>query len=77
MLCLNSYFWRIILNTEKLLNHLKHLEKLHNNIEDKIEDNFNRYISDTNLTKLKLEKLQIKTEIETLKKKYNEARAAH
>ena len=65
------------MNTEKLLNHLKHLEKLHNNIEDKIEDNFNRYISDTNLTKLKLEKLQIKTEIETLKKKYNEARAAH
>ena len=65
------------MNTEKLLNHLKHLEKLHNNIEDKIEDNFNRYISDTNLTKLKLEKLQIKTEIETLKKKYNEAQAAH
>lgn len=52
-----------------LQNHLKHLKEIHGKLDKKIERNYNHYLNDTDLKKLKLEKLTLKQEIEKLKLK--------
>jgi len=57
---------------KSLQNHLKHLEEIHRKLDNKIERNYNHYLNDIDLKKLKLEKLTLKEEIEKLKIKIEE-----
>lgn len=55
-----------------LQNHLNHLQEIHRKLDNKIERNYNHYLNDIDLKKLKLEKLTLKEEIEKLKIKIEE-----
>ena len=50
-----------------LTNHLKHLEELHRALDEKITEDDERHIDDTILANEKIEKLELKREIEQLK----------
>jgi hypothetical protein len=58
-----------------LQNHLKHLEEIHRKLDKKIERNYNHYLNDIDLKKLKLEKLTLKEEIEKLKLKIEDKKS--
>lgn len=60
---------------ESLKNHLQHLEEIHRKLDKKIERNYNHYLNDIDLKKLKLEKLTLKEEIEKLKLKIEDKKS--
>lgn len=57
---------------ESLTNHLKHLENIHRSLDKKIEEEYAHYLNNSDLEKMKLEKLTLKREIEDLKIKIEE-----
>jgi len=65
---------RIQMNTEKLLQHIRTLEEEHLILDSHIKDGYSKFINDTDLNKMKFEKLELKREIETLKQQYNKIR---
>lgn len=56
------------MDPEKIKNHLKHLEKQHDELDILIQEEYNRYQDDRLVLHMKKEKLVIKDEIERLKK---------
>lgn len=60
---------------KSLTNHLQHLEEIHRKLDKKIERNYNHYLNDIDLKKLKLEKLTLKEEIEKLKLKIEDKKS--
>jgi hypothetical protein len=54
-------------NTQKKINHLAVLEQKHQALEKEIELRYKSFADDTEVTALKLKKLQIKQDIEQLK----------
>ena len=62
----------IVSSVESLTNHLKHLEDIHRNLDKKIEEEYAHYLNNSDLEKMKLEKLTLKREIEDLKIKIEE-----
>jgi hypothetical protein len=65
------------MNKEKLFNHIRNLEEEHLVLDSQIKENYSHFVNDLDLSKMKYQKLQLKTEIETLKQKYNETQATH
>jgi hypothetical protein len=57
---------------KSLSNHLKVLEERHRDLDDKIADDYEHHMNDTELANEKLEKLKLKREIETLKEHIKE-----
>ena len=55
-----------------LSNHLKVLEERHREIDKKIADDYNHFMDDTALANEKIEKLNLKREIEELKEQIKE-----
>lgn len=53
-----------MISVNKLKHHLKHLKEKHALLESKIQDSFNHYDTDETVKQLKLNKLDIKQEIE-------------
>jgi len=62
----------VVSTVESLTNHLKHLEDIHRNLDKKIEEEYSHYLNNSDLEKMKLEKLTLKREIEDLKIKIEE-----
>lgn len=56
------------MNREKLENHIKHLQQKHDDLDQIIQDEYNRYQDDRLVLHLKKQKLLIKDEIEKFKK---------
>lgn len=54
-------------NVQKKINHLAVLEQKHQELEKEIELRYKSFADDTEVTALKLKKLQIKQDIEQLK----------
>ena len=54
-------------STQKKINHLAVLEQKHQELEKEIELRYKSFADDTEVTALKLKKLQIKQDIEQLK----------
>ena len=54
---------------DKELSHLEQLELRHRELDRLIKEGYTNYVADENLTKMKQEKLQLKRQIEELKKK--------
>ena len=57
---------------KSLSNHLKVLEERHRDLDNKIADDYEHQMDDTELANEKLEKLKLKREIETLKEHIKE-----
>jgi len=55
-----------------LSNHLKVLEERHREIDKKIADDYDHFMDDTALANEKIEKLNLKREIEELKEQIKE-----
>lgn len=55
-----------LMNVEKLKNHINHLKEKHKDYETKIEEAHLHYDPDEVVKKLKIEKLQVRKEIEWL-----------
>jgi len=51
-----------------IANHLESLKTKHRELDDQIKKGYTNYLSDTSLTKMKLQKLQLKDQIEKLTK---------
>ena len=60
------------MNKDKLLHHIRTLEEEHLILDSQIKDGYSRFVNDDDLGKLKLQKLNLKREIETLKHQYNQ-----
>jgi len=56
-------------NKDKLFKHLTNLEELHRTLDKQIKTDYDKRITDADLNKLKKKKLQIKDQIEKLRKK--------
>lgn len=56
------------MNREKLENHIKHLQQKHDDLDQIIQDEYNRYQDDRLVLHLKKQKLLIRDEIEKFKK---------
>ena len=56
------------MNVEKLKNHIKTLNAKHEELDQKIIEAYLHYDPDQDIKKLKIEKLQVKKEIEWLEK---------
>lgn len=65
---------RIQMNTEKLLQHIRALEEEHLILDSQIKEGYSLFINDTDLSKMKFQKLNLKREIETLKHQFNQTR---
>jgi hypothetical protein len=59
------------MDREKIQNHIKHLQEKHDNLDQLIQEEFNRYQDDKAVANLKKEKLLLKDEIVTLTKQLN------
>ena len=57
---------------QSLSNHLKVLETRHRELDEKIADDYEHHMDDTELANEKIEKLELKREIEELKIKIND-----
>ena len=57
---------------KSLSNHLKVLEERHRDLDKKIVDDYEHHMDDTILANEKIEKLELKREIEELKNKIKE-----
>ena len=57
---------------KSLSNHLKVLEERHRDLDKKISDDYEHHMDDTILANEKIEKLELKREIEELKNKIKE-----
>lgn len=55
----------------KIEHHIKHLEEVHRGIDKTIKEMESKYESDRTVTSQKKQKLKIKDEIESLKRKLN------
>lgn len=55
--------------SDKDLSHLEQLILKHKELDKKIKEGYTNYVADENLTKMKQEKLQLKRQIEEVKKK--------
>ena len=60
------------MNKERLLHHIRTLEEEHLILDSQIKDGYSKFVNDDDLGKLKLQKLNLKREIETLKHQYNQ-----
>lgn len=60
------------MNKDKLLHHIRTLEEEHLILDSQIKDGYSKFVNDDDLGKLKLQKLNLKREIETLKHQYNQ-----
>tara|TARA_B100001093_G_C26319223_1_gene796921 strand:+ start:83 stop:286 length:204 start_codon:yes stop_codon:yes gene_type:complete len=58
---------------KSLSNHLKVLEERHRDLDNKIADDYEHHMDDTELANEKLEKLKLKREIEELKTQIKES----
>lgn len=56
------------MNVEKLKNHIKTLKAKHEELDQRIIESYLHYDPDQDIKKLKVEKLQVKKEIEWLEK---------
>ena len=65
---------RIQMNTEKLLQNIRALEEEHLILDSQIKEGHSQFINDTDLSKMKFQKLNLKREIETLKHQFNQTR---
>ena len=61
----------VAMDREKIQNHIKHLQEKHDNLDQLIQEEFNRYQDDKAVANLKKEKLLLKDEIVTLTKQLN------
>jgi hypothetical protein len=61
----------VAMDREKIQNHIKHLQEKHDNLDQLIQEEFNRYQDDKAVANLKKEKLLLKDEIATLTKQLN------
>ena len=57
---------------QSLSNHLKHLEELHRELDEKITRHWEHHDSDDKVRQEKLEKLSLKREIEELRSRIEE-----
>ncbi len=57
---------------QSLTNHLKHLEELHRELDEKITRHWEHHDSDDKVRQEKLEKLSLKREIEELRSRIEE-----
>jgi len=55
------------MDREKIQHHIKHLQKKHDELDQLIQEEFNRYQDDRAVINLKKEKLILKEEIEKFK----------
>ena len=55
--------------SDKELSHLEQLEMKHRELDNKIKEGYTNYLSDASLHKMKQEKLQLKDQIENMRKK--------
>jgi hypothetical protein len=60
-----------IMNVEKLKNHIKSLKSKHEELDQRIIEAYLHYDPDVEIKDLKIEKLQVKKEIEWLEKEIN------
>ena len=51
----------------KIQHHIKHLQELHNGLDDEIKKQYEKYGNDRLVTELKKKKLKLKDEIEGFK----------
>jgi hypothetical protein len=58
----------VVMDREKIQHHIKHLQKKHDELDQLIREEFNRYQDDKAVSNLKKEKLHLKDEIEKFKK---------
>lgn len=57
------------MNVDKIKHHINHLKEKHSIIDNKIKDSYNHHEPDEILKKLKIEKLTLKQEIDSLEHK--------
>lgn len=55
--------------SDKELSHLEQLEMKHRELDRLIKEGYTNYLADVHLVKMKQEKLQIKDQIEKMRKK--------
>lgn len=60
------------MNTEKLRHHIKHLQEVHDNLDQQIRHDFEDYKDDAMVSFLKKKKLHLRDEIESFKRKIDE-----
>lgn len=58
-----------MITKEKLEHHIKHLEEKHELLHKEVRDAYMDNVSDVEIEKMKKQKLKLKDEIETCKKK--------
>jgi hypothetical protein len=61
----------VAMDREKIQNHIKHLQAKHDNLDQLIQEEFNRYQDDRAVSDLKKEKLLLKDEIAKLTEQLN------
>jgi uncharacterized protein YdcH (DUF465 family) len=59
------------MNKTKFENHIKHLQDLHNDLNNKIKESYLRYETDIKVSSLKKKKLKLKDEIKHMEKVIN------
>ena len=56
------------MDNEKFQRHIQHLQKVHDDLDKEIQEQFKQYGNDALVSTLKKKKLQYKDEIENLKR---------
>lgn len=57
---------------EKLLSHYNTVKQKHNNLDKSITESYKNYTNDTELHKMKIEKLHLKEEMDKIEKELKE-----
>lgn len=60
------------MDSEKLRHHVKHLQEVHDDLDQQIRQDFEKYKDDALVTFLKKKKLHLRDEIESFKRKIDE-----
>jgi len=62
-----------MITKNKLKHHIKHLEDQHREVDEQIEREYSHFGQDAVVTRLKKRKLELKDDIELMKRKLNDA----
>lgn len=60
------------MNAEKLRHHVKHLQEMHDDLDQQIQKDFEKYKDDALVTFLKKKKLHLRDEIESFNRQIQE-----
>lgn len=60
------------MDAEKLRHHVKHLQEVHDGLDQQIQRDFEKYKDDALVTSLKKKKLHLRDEIESFKRQIND-----